>query len=83
MPLLPEVIVIQAASSEAFQEQSVRVATTLKLPVPPLEVKIALAGEMLKAHGNGRGGSCFTVWLFPATVIVADLAVVPVLAETE
>jgi hypothetical protein len=46
LPLLPEVIVIQAASSEAFQEQSLRDATTLMLPVPPVERKSLLSGEM-------------------------------------
>jgi hypothetical protein len=41
-------------------------------------------GEVIVTVGVAiSGGGCwFTVWLFPATVIVADLELVPVLAVT-
>ena len=45
LPLLPEVVVIQPALLEAVQEQPLG-EVTLTDPVPPVEVKDWLVGEM-------------------------------------
>jgi hypothetical protein len=48
LPLLPDVIAIQSTLSEAVQLQVLGPVTkvTVMLPVPALEVKSWLAGEM-------------------------------------
>ena len=79
MPVLPEVIVIQLTLSEAVQSHPLG-EVTLILPVPPAAVNDLLVGLMEYAQGSP---SWVTVWLFPATVIVAVLELVLELAETE
>ena len=77
MPLLPEVTVIHAALLTAVQVQLLDDAVT---PVPPLEVKDLLVGEMEYPQ---MIPSSVTVKISPAIVMVPVRALVPVLADTE
>ena len=80
MPLLPEVTVIHSALLTAVQLQLLDVVVTPTLPVPPLEVKDLLVGEMVYVQ---EIPSCVTVKACPAMVIVPVRGLVPVLADTE
>jgi hypothetical protein len=50
VPLLPEVMVIQAALSMALQSQSLAEAVTVILPVPPSDGNESLVGAMEYVH---------------------------------
>ena len=79
LPLLPEVMVIQPALLEAVQEQPLGVVI-LTDPVPPVEVKDWLVGEMEELQPTP---DWVTMKVWPATVIVPVLDEVPELAATE
>src|SRR5437868_4912505 len=52
-------------------------------PVEAAAAKLADAGLSENTAVPGAGADCMTLIVFPATVSVPDLAVVPVLAATE
>ena len=80
MPLPPEVTVIHVSLLTTVQVQLLDDAVTLTLPVPPLELKDLLVGEMEYVQ---EIPSCVTVKVCPAIVIVPVRGLVPVLADTE
>jgi hypothetical protein len=80
LPVLPEVMVIQAALSVALQSQSLAEAVKLKLLVPPSDVNESLVGAMEYVHVTP---TWVTVWLCPSTVMVSVLGLELVLGSTE
>jgi hypothetical protein len=67
VPLVAEVMVTQFKLSVAVQLQSWTAGFTVKLPVPPVELKKALLGLRMKLQGTP---ACVTVKVRPAIVIV-------------